>query len=243
MGRPHKVRKTDSHDGLMYTTIPVTRNGKRFYPKVHPGTKDENVARRPQTALDGVDDPDETRRRIRHLISAGSEALELAKLAAFVPPLMFRQRATMDMPARSGAASSTASWTGPTSTPETDDDSPASQSNPRPTHPDPPIPACVLALTNKPHPALARSRAGAGAAQPTNCVSSSRVYVLSHCLSHCRSRRRVRPRRSQVNVPDMAVCLECGDGLRGLSEPRCPECSRTFDPDDLDFVTGSSLTG
>lgn len=29
-----------------------------------------------------------------------------------------------------------------------------------------------------------------------------------------------------------ATCLGCGYRLRGLPEPRCPECGRPFDPDD-----------
>lgn len=31
-------------------------------------------------------------------------------------------------------------------------------------------------------------------------------------------------------LPDSAVCLKCGYLLRGLTEPRCPECGRAFDP-------------
>jgi hypothetical protein len=33
-------------------------------------------------------------------------------------------------------------------------------------------------------------------------------------------------------LPDTAVCLQCGYSLRGLPEPRCPECGRAFDPAD-----------
>ncbi|UCE60974.1 MAG: hypothetical protein JSU63_04325 [Phycisphaerales bacterium] len=33
-------------------------------------------------------------------------------------------------------------------------------------------------------------------------------------------------------LPDDAACLKCGYLLRGLPEPRCPECSRSFDPND-----------
>jgi hypothetical protein len=33
-------------------------------------------------------------------------------------------------------------------------------------------------------------------------------------------------------LPDHAVCLGCGYPLRGLSEHRCPECGRGFDPQD-----------
>lgn len=29
-------------------------------------------------------------------------------------------------------------------------------------------------------------------------------------------------------------CTECGYDLRGLPEPRCPECGTPFDPDDVD---------
>ena len=35
-----------------------------------------------------------------------------------------------------------------------------------------------------------------------------------------------------VDVPDSAQCRECGYLLRGLPEPRCPECGRPFDPHD-----------
>jgi hypothetical protein len=34
-------------------------------------------------------------------------------------------------------------------------------------------------------------------------------------------------------VPDRALCLGCNYALRGLSQPRCPECGRAFDPEDL----------
>lgn len=37
-----------------------------------------------------------------------------------------------------------------------------------------------------------------------------------------------------VGVPDNAICLECGYALRGLPEPRCPECGLAFDPNDPD---------
>ncbi len=33
-------------------------------------------------------------------------------------------------------------------------------------------------------------------------------------------------------VPRDARCLGCGYSLRGLAEPRCPECGRPFDPAD-----------
>jgi hypothetical protein len=32
--------------------------------------------------------------------------------------------------------------------------------------------------------------------------------------------------------PEMMRCLDCGYDLHGLSENRCPECGRGFDPDD-----------
>lgn len=35
-----------------------------------------------------------------------------------------------------------------------------------------------------------------------------------------------------VSMPDYARCLGCDYPLRGLSEPRCPECGRPFDPAD-----------
>jgi len=36
-----------------------------------------------------------------------------------------------------------------------------------------------------------------------------------------------------LNVPDRALCMGCNYALRGLSDPRCPECGRPFDPDDF----------
>lgn len=33
-------------------------------------------------------------------------------------------------------------------------------------------------------------------------------------------------------IPDTATCQGCGYSLRGLPEPVCPECGRTFDPED-----------
>ncbi len=35
-----------------------------------------------------------------------------------------------------------------------------------------------------------------------------------------------------VAIPTDAVCLGCGYRLRGLGDPICPECGRSFDPDD-----------
>lgn len=35
-----------------------------------------------------------------------------------------------------------------------------------------------------------------------------------------------------VDVPNSAQCRGCGYSLRGLPEPRCPECGKTFSPDD-----------
>jgi len=35
-----------------------------------------------------------------------------------------------------------------------------------------------------------------------------------------------------MQLPDTAVCLQCGYLLRGLPEMRCPECGRAFDPND-----------
>jgi hypothetical protein len=35
-----------------------------------------------------------------------------------------------------------------------------------------------------------------------------------------------------LNMPDNARCLQCGYLLRGLREPRCPECGRVFAPED-----------
>jgi len=36
-----------------------------------------------------------------------------------------------------------------------------------------------------------------------------------------------------VEVPEAACCLSCGYRLRGLPQPVCPECGRTFDPGDV----------
>ncbi|UCE60312.1 MAG: hypothetical protein JSU63_00910 [Phycisphaerales bacterium] len=35
-----------------------------------------------------------------------------------------------------------------------------------------------------------------------------------------------------LSIPDTAACKTCGYLLRGLCEPRCPECGKPFDPDD-----------
>jgi len=96
MGRPRKRLQTDQYDGRMFTTIPVTIGGRVSYHRIHLRTKDADVARRRLTALDGVDDPDEARRRIDHLASAGSESLERARLADFLQSPMFRQRVTIE---------------------------------------------------------------------------------------------------------------------------------------------------
>src|SRR5437867_4726141 len=36
---------------------------------------------------------------------------------------------------------------------------------------------------------------------------------------------------SAVVIPDEATCVQCNYSLRGLSDFRCPECGRAFDPD------------
>lgn len=35
-----------------------------------------------------------------------------------------------------------------------------------------------------------------------------------------------------MHVPTNARCRDCGYALRGLADPRCPECGRGFDPGD-----------
>ncbi|MHC4698460.1 MAG: hypothetical protein ACYTFA_17140 [Planctomycetota bacterium] len=35
-----------------------------------------------------------------------------------------------------------------------------------------------------------------------------------------------------LSVPDAARCKTCGYALRGLCDPRCPECGGPFDPND-----------
>ena len=35
-----------------------------------------------------------------------------------------------------------------------------------------------------------------------------------------------------LSVPKAARCKNCGYSLRGLYDPRCPECGALFDPDD-----------
>jgi len=72
MGRPRIPVKTDSYDGRKYTTIPVTNNGRTSYPKIHLRTKNDEVAQRRLIALDGVDDPEEARRRIGNVAIAFS---------------------------------------------------------------------------------------------------------------------------------------------------------------------------
>ncbi len=34
----------------------------------------------------------------------------------------------------------------------------------------------------------------------------------------------------ELNIPESAVCLDCGYALRGLHDAICPECGRAFDP-------------
>jgi hypothetical protein len=34
--------------------------------------------------------------------------------------------------------------------------------------------------------------------------------------------------RSQLNASGLPICMKCGYILYGLTEPRCPECARTF---------------
>lgn len=38
--------------------------------------------------------------------------------------------------------------------------------------------------------------------------------------------------QSLRNLPDAARCRRCQYPLRGLTEPRCPECGREFDPEN-----------
>jgi len=96
IGRPRKRLQTDQYDGRKFTTIAVTKNGALSYQRIHLRTKDDDVARRRLTALDGVSDPDEARRRIDHLASAGSDTLERVQLADFLHLPMFRQPVTIE---------------------------------------------------------------------------------------------------------------------------------------------------
>src|SRR5688572_14959917 len=38
------------------------------------------------------------------------------------------------------------------------------------------------------------------------------------------------------SLPAGCRCMGCGYALRGLADPRCPECGREFDPDDWTTV-------
>jgi hypothetical protein len=46
--------------------------------------------------------------------------------------------------------------------------------------------------------------------------------------------RRLRLQLLQEGVP---ICIDCGYQLRGLTEPRCPECGKPFDAKLLDGMS------
>ncbi len=81
MGRSRKRVQTDKYDGRRFVSIPCEANGTKRYHKIHLLTKDESVANRRATGLDGIDDVGEARRRIKYLASAKSESEERARLA------------------------------------------------------------------------------------------------------------------------------------------------------------------
>ncbi len=79
--------------------------------------------------------------------------------------------------------------------------------------------------------ALAQRRwlpdAGFPLAVPVNVVLGvGGTFVLSR-LWRRRTRRHLRTELVTRGVP---VCVPCGYDLRGLPEPRCPECGAAFDP-------------
>ena len=52
-------------------------------------------------------------------------------------------------------------------------------------------------------------------------------------------RKFLRRRLTERGIP---ICLKCGYDLRGLTEPRCPECGADFDPRLLDMPSAQRTT-
>ena len=48
--------------------------------------------------------------------------------------------------------------------------------------------------------------------------------------------------RLQERIPQFGFCAQCGYDLRGLTEPRCPECGTTFDPVERGVRMAAMLT-
>ena len=58
-------------------------------------------------------------------------------------------------------------------------------------------------------------------------ISVVMPLLLTAWVVHRRAHRHV---RNYLVIHGIPVCLHCGYSLRGLTEPRCPECGREFEP-------------
>lgn len=61
-------------------------------------------------------------------------------------------------------------------------------------------------------------------------VMACATFVLLVHIYRRQIRRSLREQLCDIGVP---ICVPCGYDLRGLDEPRCPECGRPFDPNLL----------
>lgn len=64
-------------------------------------------------------------------------------------------------------------------------------------------------------------------AAPGVIIETAGVVAALEWIRFRRSRRYL---REQLQVRGVPICIACGYDLRGLTEPRCPECGTAFDP-------------
>lgn len=65
--------------------------------------------------------------------------------------------------------------------------------------------------------------------------------ALFFCAAVCNSVARVRVAHDFVSLPDVRKCDACGYDLRGLTQPRCPECGRRFSDERMIRVRAAGM--
>lgn len=58
------------------------------------------------------------------------------------------------------------------------------------------------------------------------------AYIPGMNIAASGNQEPLAPAGGPLRLPEHAFCRKCGYQLRGLTDPRCPECGHTFDPAD-----------
>jgi hypothetical protein len=78
---------------------------------------------------------------------------------------------------------------------------------------------------------------------PFGVASGLAMGLSSVCTIALRRRRIERSLRQQLVERGHPACIACGYELRGLTEPRCPECGAAFDPQLLQPTSNRPTDG